>query len=165
MPQRELSLTQLTATRASGAVILIRLYVGLIFAGEGVLKFVRPDELGPGRFDRAGIPGATVLAYLDGALEIGCGALIVAGLFVRLASVPMIADMVGALLITKMPILWGDAPLYPKESGFWDMFHEGRLEVAMLCGSVFLIIVGAGAYSLDIRTMRNATPDAVDAAA
>jgi putative oxidoreductase len=29
-----MTLTQFTATRASGAVVLIRLYVGLIFAGE-----------------------------------------------------------------------------------------------------------------------------------
>ena len=52
MSQREISLTQLTATRASGAVVLIRLYVGLIFVGEGVLKFLRPETLGPGRFDQ-----------------------------------------------------------------------------------------------------------------
>ena len=57
----------------------------------------------------------------------------------------MIVDMIGALAITKVPLLWGHAPLYPKEGGFWDFFHEGRLEVAMLCGSVFLLIVGAGA--------------------
>jgi uncharacterized membrane protein YphA (DoxX/SURF4 family) len=44
--------------RASGAVVLIRLYVGLIFAGEGILKFLRPDALGPGRFIKAGIPAA-----------------------------------------------------------------------------------------------------------
>jgi hypothetical protein len=35
MTQREMSLTQLTATRASGAVVLIRVYVGLIFVGAG----------------------------------------------------------------------------------------------------------------------------------
>ena len=56
----------------------------------------------------------------------------------------MIVDMLGALGITKVPLLWGAAPLYPKEGGFWDFFHEGRLEVAMLCGSLFLLIVGAG---------------------
>ena len=61
----------------------------------------------------------------------------------------MIVDMVGALTITKLPLLWGDAPLYPKEGGFLYFFHEGRLEVAMLCGSIFLLIVGAGGYSFD----------------
>ena len=144
-----MTLKQFTATRASGAVVLIRLYVGLIFAGEGVLKFVRADALGPGRFDKAGIPAGTFFAYLDGVFEIGCGVLILAGLFTRLATLPMIFDMLGALVITKVPLLWGHAPLYPKEAGFWDFFHEGRLEVAMLCGSVFLLVVGSGGLSLD----------------
>ncbi|MGY4647692.1 DoxX family protein [Mycobacterium sp. URHB0021] len=149
-----MTLNQFTATRASGAVVLIRLYVGLIFAGEGVLKFVRADALGPGRFDKAGIPAGTFFAYLDGVFEIGCGVLILAGLFTRLATLPMIVDMLGALVITKVPLLWGHAPLYPKEAGFWDFFHEGRLEVAMLCGSVFLLIVGSGGLSLDARMNR-----------
>jgi uncharacterized membrane protein YphA (DoxX/SURF4 family) len=57
-----MTLTPLIATRASSTVVLIRLYVGLTFAGEGVLKFVRPDSLGPGRFIKAGIPGGTFFA-------------------------------------------------------------------------------------------------------
>jgi uncharacterized membrane protein YphA (DoxX/SURF4 family) len=145
----------LAATRASGAVILIRLYVGLIFVGEGVLKFVRPDSLGPGRFIKAGIPVGAFFANLDGVFEIGCGLLILVGLLTRLATLPMIVDMVGALGITKVPLLWGAAPLYPKEGGLWDFFHEGRLEVAMLCGSVFLLIVGAGRLSIDARLSRS----------
>ena len=165
LSQREVSISQLTATRASGAVVLIRLYVGLIFVGEGVLKFLRPETLGPGRFEKSGIPASTLLAYLDGIFEIGCGVLILFGLLTRLATLPMIVDMVGALTITKLPLLWGDAPLYPKEGGFWDFFHEGRLEVAMLCGSVFLLIVGAGGYSLDSRLNRATTAGRVSGAA
>jgi putative oxidoreductase len=164
MSQREISLIQLTATRTSGAVVLIRLYVGLIFVGEGVLKFLRPDQLGPGRFVKAGIPEGTFFAYLDGVFEIGCGVLILAGLLIRLAAVPMIVDMIGALLITKVPILWGNAPLYPKEGGLWDFFHEGRLEVAMLCGSLFLLVAGGGAYSLDARMKRAETSPCVTSA-
>jgi putative oxidoreductase len=152
------SLTQLTATRASGAVVLIRLYVGLIFLGEGVLKFMREDSLGPGRFIKAGIPEGEFFAYFDGVFEIVCGALILVGLLTRLAAVPMIVDMVGALLITKVPILWGPTPLYPKADGAWDFFHEGRLELAMLCGSLFLLVVGAGGYSVDARMNRVETP-------
>lgn len=154
MSQREISLAQVTATRASGAVVLIRLYVGLIFVGEGILKFLRPETLGPGRFEKAGIPAGAFFANLDGVFEIICGVMILAGLLVRLATLPMIVDMIGALVITKVPLLWGSAPLYPKEGGFWDFFHEGRLEIAMLCGSIFLLIVGAGGYSLDGRMKR-----------
>jgi uncharacterized membrane protein YphA (DoxX/SURF4 family) len=47
----------------------------------------------------------------------------------------------------------------------WDFFHEGRLEIAMLCGSVFLLIVGAGSLSLDARMTRSkAARSAVGAA-
>jgi putative oxidoreductase len=50
-----------------------------------------------------------------------------------------------------VPLLWGDAPLYPRENGVWDFFHEGRLEFAMLCGSLFLLLVGSGRLSVDAR--------------
>lgn len=66
----------------------------------------------------------------------------------------MVVDMIGALTITKVPTLWGHAPLYPKESGFWDFFHEGRLEVVMLCGSIFLLVVGSAGLSVDVRMNR-----------
>jgi uncharacterized membrane protein YphA (DoxX/SURF4 family) len=151
MSQCDISLAQLTATRASGAVVWIRLYVGLIFIGEGFLKFLRADSLGPGRFAKVDVPFSTFTAYLDGVFEIGCGAAILVGLLVRLATLPMIVDMVGAIAFTKVPLLFGSAALYPKEHGLLDFFHEGRLEFAMLCGSVFLLIVGAGRYSLDGR--------------
>lgn len=157
MSQREISLVQVTATRASSAVVLIRLYVGLIFVGEGVLKFLRPDALGSGRFDKAGIPAGAFFANLDGTAEIICGVMILVGALVRLATLPMIVDMVGALAITKLPLLWGSAPLYPKEAGFTDFFHEGRLEIAMLCGSIFLLVVGAGGLSVDGRMNRAAS--------
>ena len=101
------------------------------------------------------------MAYLDGAFEIGCGVMILVGLLTRLATLPMIVDMLGALGITKVPLLWGHAALYPKEGGFWDFFHEGRLEVAMLCGSLFLLIVGAGAYSFDARVNPERVPAVV----
>ncbi len=151
------------ANRASGAILLIRLYVGAIFVLEGVLKFVRPDALGPGRFAKIGIPAADLLANFDGVLEIVCGLLLLAGLFTRLATLPMIADMLGAILLTKVPLLWSSAALYPKEGGIWDFLHEARLEFAMLCGCVYLLIVGAGAYSADAGRTHGALREQVAA--
>ncbi|HZE14619.1 MAG TPA: DoxX family protein, partial [Mycobacterium sp.] len=73
-------LHRLLYTRAPAAVALIRLYVGLVFACEGVLKFLRPASLGTGRFDKAGIPLPAFFSTLDGVFEIGCGAFILVGL-------------------------------------------------------------------------------------
>ncbi|MFI7670653.1 DoxX family protein [Nocardia sp. NPDC049526] len=145
---------RLTATTAPASVIWIRLYVGAVFFFEGIQKFLFPDELGTGRFDKAGIPAPGFFGPLDGVFEIVCGALILAGLLIRLATVPMIVDMLGALLITKLPILWGDAPLFSGKSGWWDFIHEARVDLAQLCGSAFLLIVGAGAWSVDARPTR-----------
>jgi len=149
-----MTLNSISHDRASGAILLVRLYVGAIFVIEGVLKFVRADALGPGRFAKIGLPASDLLANLDGVLEIGCGLMILAGLLTKLATLPMIADMLGAILLTKVPLLWGSAALYPKEAGIWDFLHEARLEFAMLCGCLFLLIVGGGSYSVDARVNR-----------
>ena len=116
--------TKLTATDAPAAVILIRLYVGAVFLFEGILKFLRPDTLGIGRFDKAGIPAPGFFAPLDGVFETVCGLLILTGLLTRLAAAPMVVDMIGALLITKLPILWSGAALFKDESGWGDFIHE-----------------------------------------
>lgn len=65
----------------------------------------------------------------------------------------MVIDMLGALLITKVPILWGQATLFCTQRGWWDFIHESRVDLAQLCGSAFLLIVGAGAISLDTRLL------------
>ncbi|WP_194837332.1 DoxX family protein [Nocardia sp. XZ_19_369] len=146
--------TRLLSTTAPAATIWIRLYVGVVFFFEGIQKFRYPDTLGTGRFDKAGIPAPGFFGPLDGVFEIVCGALILAGLLTRVAAIPMIVNMLGALLITKLPILWGDAPLFSGKSGWWDFIHDSRTDLAQLCGSVFLLIVGAGAWSIDARLAR-----------
>ncbi len=67
----------------------------------------------------------------------------------------MVVNMVGALLVTKAPILWGGAPLFPDASGWWDFAHAARTDLAQLCGSAFLLAVGAGPWSVDARLSRH----------
>ncbi|GGU91524.1 putative membrane protein [Streptomyces albospinus] len=151
MAQLSVWAAKLVGTTAPRSVVLIRLYVGAVFLVEGILKFLREQTLGTGRFGKAGIPAPDFFAALDGVFEILCGVLILAGLLTRLAAVPMVVDMLGALLITKLAILWGGSGVYHGESGWWDFAHEARLDFAQLCGSLFLLIVGAGAWSVDAR--------------
>ena len=58
----------------------------------------------------------------------------------------MIVDMLVAIGSTKVPILL--------EKGFWAMAHEARTDWSMLLGSLFLLLVGAGAWSLDAWLVR-----------
>lgn len=135
------------ANGAPTAILLIRLSVGCIFLVEGIQKFLFPDLLGVGRFLKIGIPAPEVMAPFVGGVEIVCGILVLVGFFTRLAVIPLIVDMLVAIATTKIPILI--------EKGFWAMTHEARTDWAMLLGSLFLLAIGAGRWSLDGRSHRD----------
>ncbi len=136
-------LKKLITTSAPAWVWLIRLAIGAVFVPEGIQKFLFPDTLGVGRFSKIGIPAPEIFAPFVGVCEIVCGALLLMGLLTRLAAIPLVIDMLVAVATTKVPILL--------KSGFWAMAHEARTDFAMLLGCLFLLIVGAGCWSLDSR--------------
>ena len=129
------------ADRATKAVLLIRVLVGWVFLSEGIQKFLFPDSLGIGRFVKIGIPWPQVMAPFVGVVEIVCGSLLLIGLVTRLATVPLLIDVAVAIYSTKIVTL--------AKNGFWGTLHEARTDVSMLIGLVFLLLVGAGAWSLD----------------
>jgi len=149
---------RLLETRSPAATLLVRLAVGGVFLSEGIQKFICPDALGAGRFVTIGIPFPVVTGPFVGTIELVCGALLLLGLVTRAAAFPLIIDMLVAVLSTKIPILlghgfWGFAA--PSASpGFWSMAHEARTDYAMLLGSLFLMIEGAGSCSLDAHLAR-----------
>ena len=147
-------LQRITSTKAPAATILIRIVVGAVFPSEGIQKFIFSDEVGAGRFAKIPIPNADTVAPLIGGIETVCGILILAGLFTRLAALPLIAIMLTAIFTTKIPILLGAEFMgfsLRKVSyyGIWGFLHESRTDLAMLFGSLFLFIVGAGRISID----------------
>ena len=132
---------RLVASHAPRSVVLIRLAVGAVFLSEGIQKFLYPAELAAGRFTRIGLPAPEFLGPFVACFEIACGAAVLAGLLTRLAVVPLVTIMLVALASTKVPMLLN--------KGFWTMAHEARTDWSMLLGSLFLLIVGAGSWSLD----------------
>ncbi|HET53715.1 MAG TPA: DoxX family protein [Ignavibacteria bacterium] len=121
--------------------LLIRILVGSIFISEGIQKFLYPEIRGVGRFIKIGLPVPEFLGYFVASFEVVCGLLVFSGLFARLAAVPLLIIMTVALLTTKLPILLND--------GFWEMAHAARTDWSMLIGSIIIIIIGAGKYSID----------------
>ncbi|HET7180316.1 MAG TPA: DoxX family protein [Chryseosolibacter sp.] len=136
-----MTLRKILETSSSRATILIRITVGMVFVSEGVQKFLFPESLGPGRFERIGLPNPEFLASFVGTCEIICGILILVGLLTRLASIPLIAIMLVAIATTKVEIF--------TNKGFWAMLHESRTDWSMLLSSIFLLIRGAGRWSID----------------
>lgn len=152
--------TMLLHTDAPGWSVLVRLLVGLVvFLPEGIQKVAFPDMLGAGRFANIGIPYPELMGPFVGIVEIICGTLIILGLLTRLAAIPLIIIMLVAIGSTKVPILLGhDFWIFhlPKLAhyGFWSMMHEARADFDMLLGSLYLLIEGAGAWSLDAMLVR-----------
>lgn len=116
--------------------------VGLIFFTQGLLKFIDP-KMGVVRFARIGFPYPAFIAHFVGTFEIVCGLLVLAGLFTRFASIPLLIVILTAIATTKVPEL-----LHPAQ-GFWFMVSDARTDFAMTMCLIFLIIAGAGAWSLD----------------
>jgi uncharacterized membrane protein YphA (DoxX/SURF4 family) len=132
---------RIVGTDAPAPVVLVRIMVGAVFLSEGIQKFLFPAEVGAGRFAKIGLPAPETLAPFVGCFEIACGLLVLLGLLTRLAVLPLITIMLVAIASTKVPILLA--------SGFWKMAHEARTDWSILLGSVFLLIVGAGPWSID----------------
>jgi putative oxidoreductase len=126
------------------SIFFIRLAVGLIFFTQGILKFTDP-HMGVEQFARIGFPEPYFTARFVGTFEILCGLLVLVGLRTRAASVPLLVIILTAIATSKLPEL--TRPV----QGFWYMVSDARTDFAMLCSLIFLIVAGAGAFSLDSR--------------
>lgn len=137
---------------APRATVLMRVMAGGVFLSEGILKFVYTNQ-GVGRFTKLGLPMPHLTANFVGALEIVGGLMLILGLFTRFIAIPFIIEMIVAILSTKIGLFLGTSPLplppSPPTVGFWAVMHEIRSDYAQIATSLFLLIVGPGAWSLD----------------
>jgi putative oxidoreductase len=129
------------------SVIFIRLAGGVIFLTQGVLKYIDP-HMGVLRFAKIGFPYPGFTAHFVGTFEIACGLLVLIGLFTKIASIPLLIVILTAIATTKIP------ELFHPDQGFWFMVSDARTDFAMTMSLLFLISVGAGAWSLDAYMWR-----------
>ena len=126
--------------------ILVRLIVRLFFQSEGIQKYLFPELVGTGRFVKIGFSDPAFWAYFAGTFEIICGSLVLFGLFIRLAAIPLLFVIITAFATTKFPIL--------ADKGFWAMAHEYRTDFAMTLLLIYLLIYGAGRWSVDSKIFK-----------
>jgi len=141
---------RVAASAAPKATILIRILVGAVFLSEGIQKFLFPESLGVGRFIKIGIPAPAITAPFVGVVEIVFGVCVIAGFLIRLTAIPLLIDICVAIATTKFPMLM--------DKGFWAAAHDARTDVSMLLALVFLIIAGAGPWSMDAVFSRARRP-------
>lgn len=121
------------------AALLLRLSLGVMFIAHGLLKVVVFTIPGTVRFfESVGFPGA--LAYVTIAVELGAGALLLAGIgtrWVALATVPL---LLGAALV-HLPNGW----VFSAQGGGWEY------PVFLALAAVVQFLLGDGAYALSSR--------------
>lgn len=99
----------------------IRYIIGYVFITSGVMKLLVADF--KNSFINLGLPFPMMTLFLVAIIEIACGSLIVANMYVKQAIIPLMIIMVGALYLTKFPLLVKQDVL-----GF---LFQSRLDVVM----------------------------------
>jgi len=154
-------LERLLQTDATGSTVLVRVAVGFVFLTSGIVKFIFENQ-GEGRFLKLGFHSPEDTAYFVGAVEIAAGSLLLIGLLTRLAAIPLVIDMAVAIVTSKLPLLFGPGPepvaAAPKV-GLWAFAYVARLDLTMLLLVSFLLVAGAGAYSIDAWLLRRLTAE------
>jgi len=134
------------------STLALRMMAGGVFLWEGILKFVYANQ-GAGRFTKLGFPLPHLTASFVGGVEIIGGLLLLSGLMTRAIEVPLMIEMIVAMLSTKISLFLGTSPLQPPAAppftGIWAVLHEIRSEYAQLLTTFFLLINGPGRWSLD----------------
>ncbi|MCH6267060.1 MULTISPECIES: DoxX family protein [Neobacillus] len=100
---------------------LLRYSVAYVFIISGLMKLLNTDLAN--YFLSLGLPYPQLMLKLVILLEIGCGALILAGKAVKNAVIPLIAIMIAAILLTKLPTI---------NTGLLQFAFNARLDIVML---------------------------------
>jgi putative oxidoreductase len=152
---RQSSTERVIPRQAPSAMVLLRIAIAFVFVTEGIQKFLYPEALGVGPFTKIGIPYPEVAAPFVGGVEILGGALVLIGLYTRVAAFALVIDMIVAITATKVPILlgygfWGFASATGR-TGFWAAAHEACLDIMLLASCLLLLVIGPGKASFDQR--------------
>ena len=137
---------RMMSTCAGKEVVILRIALSGIFISEGIAKILYPVTRGIGYYIAIGIPAPGLVGPILECIEIIFGFFLLCGFLTRAVLLPLIMDVVFSILITKTHLL-------ALQGGVWLMFHEIRGDYATLLAAVYLMIIGAGKWSVDYRLL------------
>lgn len=123
------------------APLVLRLGVGLVFAWHGFQKFAGGPENFAGFLDSLGVPAPQIVAWLQTFTEGVGGLLLIVGLLTRLATLPLIVILLGAIVLVKDDIGLIAPPGAPTAGA--------ELDLALLVGLLAILLLGPGRISAD----------------
>jgi putative oxidoreductase len=123
-------------------LLVLRVVLGVIFMGHGAQKlfgsFGGPRISGFAKMlEQLGVKPAKPMAILAGHAEVVGGILVMVGFLTRLAAVALVGVMIVAVLTVHL------------KNGFFNTNGGYEFNLALAGMALTLLIVGAGAYSLD----------------
>lgn len=140
-------MTRILQTSDDGKMVFVRMIAGVVFVSEGIQKYLVVSLLGPSYFQDIGFGHPMFWSYFTGSFEIVCGLLVIAGLFTRIAAVPLLTIMITAYFTAKLPVLL--------DKGFLSFAQVYRVDYALTILIIMLLVYGAGRWSVDLRILRS----------
>lgn len=142
-------IVSITSYASPAAATLARLTVGYEFVTSGLGKVGNLEQVS-GYFASLNIPMPELNALMASYTELLCGGLLLAGLFTRLAAIPLIVTMIVALLTAKRQVL---LPLQGNEAGAPELNSVSALvsmvEFTYIALLAWIAAAGPGPLSLD----------------
>ena len=128
------------------AALILRVSLGVVFIAHGLLKVTVFTLPGTAQFfEGAGFPGW--LAYPVAYLEIGGGALIVAGIATRTLLALFVPILLGALWVHA-----GNGWVFSNPNGGWEFV------AFLIVASVVQMLLGSGAFTFRLRALYQGAP-------
>ena len=138
----EMTPESIRATQPRHHLLLPRAVAGVPLLGIGLAHVLVPEApMGP-LVEAAGIPLAGVVAPVAVATEIVAGALLLLGLWARVAALVAIPTMLGAVYAHLAIGVWPNGPENEPPMG---------LPIAVMLCAAYVVWRGAGRWSLDHR--------------
>lgn len=129
-------------------LLAARILLSVMFIMAGFPKLMDPSGTA-GMITGAGLPAATLLAYLAGIFEVVAGLAILVGFQTKIAALLLAAFGIFTALVFHSGAI--NNPAWPAEAnGLLTMFNFLMMKNITLSGGFLaLAAVGAGAYSVD----------------
>jgi putative oxidoreductase len=135
--------------------IPLRLIIGIGFFLHGYAKLARgPDDF-THILSALGMSHPALLAWATIIVEIAGGLAVIAGLFIPLASVPMIIVLLVAIFTVHLPNGFSSIKLQSVTSAGAHFGQPGyETDLLYICGIIALVLGGSGPLALDRYLLR-----------
>ncbi len=153
-----MALDALRTTCGCKGMLVVRLLAGLPLVAFGVMHLVGAMPMKP-LVEAAGLPMPGVMAIVAPLAQLVAGLMLLSGAFARVGAVIAIGTMAGAIVThvriadDAWPIATTDATVGPWPEPVFMMY----IALVILAFSVVVLWKGAGAMSLDFRSLAGST--------